>query len=211
MLSRSLQATWIRNTVLRVLREHSPVSAKRLSMNVVFRSPSIRALAAAVLRTLTDSDSTVSATSEQDLVRLAERYAADFPPRPSALREREDGKDVVLITGTTGGFGCDVLEHLLSDEKVARVYAFNRRGTNAPERQRARFRERGHEERLLEDRKFRMVEADLDAAHFGIDDGLMSEVQGFSSGAVQVVCSLLIHFSSSCTDRRFCDAHHAQW
>ena len=57
------------------------------------------------------------------------------------------------------------------------VYAFNRKGTRASERQRARFRARGHDERLLDSSKFRMVEADLQLADFGIEPELRKEVQ----------------------------------
>ena len=147
-------------------------------MNIMFQAPTIAALTDAILRSL--SDATVpesTASTPEDLVRLAERYSANIPARPSNLRVREGTKDVVLVTGTTGGFGCDILEHLLRDEEISLVYAFNRKGTKASERQRARFRERGHDERLLDSSKFRMVEADLQLADFGIEPELRKEIQ----------------------------------
>ena len=48
----SLQATWIRNTILRAMREYSPAAAKRLHMSVVFQAPSISALTDAILRAM---------------------------------------------------------------------------------------------------------------------------------------------------------------
>ena len=176
--TRSLQATYIRNIVLRALREHSLAAAKRLPMNIVFEAPTIAALTDALLCTLLDATVPESAASSpDDLVRLAERYTANLPARPSNLRIRPSTADVVLVTGTTGGFACDILEHLLTDDEIGMVYAFNRKGTKASERQRARFRERGHDERLLDSSKFRMVEADLQLADFGIEPELRKEIQ----------------------------------
>ena len=147
-------------------------------MNIMFQAPTIAALTDAILRSL--SDATVpesTASTPEDLVRLAERYSANVPARPSNLRVREGTTDVVLVTGTTGGFGCDILEHLLRDEEISLVYAFNRKGTNARERQRARFRERGHDEQLLDSPKFRMVEAELQLADFGVEPTLLEEIR----------------------------------
>ena len=147
-------------------------------MNVMFQAPTIVALTDALLRTLSDAPvSESTASTPEELIRLAERYSANLPARPLGLRVRESTADIVLVTGTTGGFGCDILEHLLRDEEIGTVYAFNRKGTNAPERQRARFRERGHDERMLDSPKFRMVEADLQLADFGIDSRLLEEIR----------------------------------
>ncbi|TBU38867.1 acetyl-CoA synthetase-like protein [Dichomitus squalens] len=174
----SLQATYIRNIALRALREHSPAAAKRLPMNVMFQAPTIVALTDALLRTLSDSPEAGSmASTPEDLIRRAERYGADLPARPSGLRPRASTKDVVLVTGTTGGFGCDILEHLLRDSEIGTVYAFNRKATNALERQRERFLQRGHDVTLLESPKFRMVEADLQLADFGVEPGLLGEIR----------------------------------
>ena len=82
----------------------------------------------------------------------------------------------MLITGTTGGFGCDTLEHLLRDENVQTVYAFNRKGARAMERQRAQFRNRGLDETLLDSPKFRMIEAVLHEPTFGLEVDLLDEV-----------------------------------
>lgn len=175
-IKNSLQATWIRNTILRALREHSPALATRLHMNVVYQAPTITSLTEDVLHTVHDNSTLSTASSAEDLMRIAEQYSSDLPARPTQLLPRESDNDVVLITGTTGGFGCDVLEHLLRDERVEKVYAFNRPGSKAMERQLARFRERALDESLLFTPKFRMVEAALDIPGFGIEPKLLSEV-----------------------------------
>ncbi|KAI0750820.1 hypothetical protein C8Q80DRAFT_1268136 [Daedaleopsis nitida] len=123
------------------------------------------------------SASSHSAGTAEDLVQIAERYCANLPARPSPLRPRETTQHVVLITGTTRGFGCDVLEHLLRDKLVAKVYAFNRPGTHAEIRQRVHFGKRGLDEALLSSPKFRMVEAVLDVPGFGITPDLLEEIR----------------------------------
>ncbi|KAM5543844.1 hypothetical protein V8D89_002461, partial [Ganoderma adspersum] len=173
----SLQATWIRNTILRVVREHFPDATKRLPTNLVFQAPSVAALADAVLRAVHDTeDRNAKIVTEEDLVQLAEKYSSNLPSRPSNLRPRNGGKDIVAITGTTGGFGCDLLHHLLLDDEIGMVYAFNRKGSNAMDRQRARFRERGLDESLLESPKFKMVEAELDVPGLSVEPALLDEV-----------------------------------
>ncbi|KAI1798469.1 acetyl-CoA synthetase-like protein [Ganoderma leucocontextum] len=174
----SLQATWIRNAILHAVRQEFPAAAQRIHANVVFQAPTINALTGAVLGVVHNSSSASSGgNTPEDLIRIAEQYATNLPARPATLRTRENGKDVILITGTTGGFGCDVLEHLLRDDSVAKVYAFNRRGTQALDRQHARFRERGLDESLLSSSKFVMVEAVLDAPDFGLQPALLNEIR----------------------------------
>ena len=173
----SLQSTYIRNTLLGAIRETNKEAATRLPMNLVFGAPTIASLTALVHGVVNSSEEASSRTP-QDLWKYVERYSADLPTRPANLIERAAGqKDVVIITGTTGGFGCDALEHLLRDESVERVYAFNRKGADALERQRKQFVARGLDGSLLESPKFRMVEAVLHEPGFGIDAELLAEIR----------------------------------
>ncbi|KAI0332192.1 acetyl-CoA synthetase-like protein [Cubamyces sp. BRFM 1775] len=175
----SLQATWIRNTILRALREVDPSASKRLNANFVFNAPTISSLSNVVQTALNNLNGVDDASrAPQDLWKYVEKYSAGFPARPADLLDRPSAaKDVVLITGTTGGFGCDALEHLLRDETIERVYAFNRKSTNAAERQRVQFRERGLDEMLLDSPKFIMVEAILHEPDFGIEPQLLDKIR----------------------------------
>ncbi|KAI0677488.1 acetyl-CoA synthetase-like protein [Trametes maxima] len=174
----SLQAAWIRTTIVRAIRPTLPDVAKQLPTNIIFQFPTISSLTDAILRAVHQSaDAATSATTPEDLARLVEEYASNLSPRPAQLRQRDAGKDVVVITGTTGGFGCDVLEHLLRDDAVGRVYAFNRPGSQASERQRKQFEARGLDRTLLDSPKFRMVEAALDVPGFELNTELLDEIR----------------------------------
>ncbi|RPD79527.1 acetyl-CoA synthetase-like protein [Lentinus tigrinus ALCF2SS1-7] len=177
----SLQATWIRNTILRAIRGQSVEAAARIPMNIVFQAPTIMALTNAIMHAL-DSDrihvSTIlNPITSDELVEFAEQLSANLPDCPSQLSPLASIKDVVLITGTTGGFGCDVLEHLLREDEVELVYAFNRPGVDVTERQRGRFVERGLDVGLLSSPKFQLVEAELDVPGFGISTTLLDEIR----------------------------------
>ena len=178
----SLQATWIRNTVLGAVRSVKPEAAKNIPANIVFAFPTISGLAHVVSNIITgagDADSVLAnSRSPEDLWKYVEKYSANFPTRPPQLQERsKNANDVVLITGTTGGFGCDALEHLLRDAGVGRVYAFNRKGSDALKRQRAQFARRGLDGELLDSGKFVMVEAVLHEIGFGIEEELLEEIR----------------------------------
>ena len=174
---RSLQATWIRNTILRAIREVDAKAVNRVPVDFVYRTPTIAGLADAIVYVVHHPDGSFGSVSTEDLLKTAEAYSSDLNARPIQLRQREPGgKEVVLITGTTNGFGCDVLEHLLVDDKISTVYAFNRKNSQAIDRQRASFRARGLNEDLLSSSKFVMVEAELDQPGFGIHPELLQEV-----------------------------------
>ena len=98
-------------------------------------------------------------------------------PSLSRLGGQHDESLLVDILEYSIHFSCDILEHLLRDGEIETVFAFNRRGTSAMERQRSRFRERGHDVGLLDLPKFRMVEVDLKIADLGIERELLEEIR----------------------------------
>lgn len=111
----------------------------------------------------------------EELRCLVKAYSHQFPNRPASLRPSPD-EDVVLVSGTTSGFGCDILSHLLRDSTVKKIYAFNRRGLDVAARQRKSFQQRGLDETELLSPKFQPIEGDLSIPGFGIDAQLFSEV-----------------------------------
>ncbi|KAL5513471.1 hypothetical protein ACEPAH_3870 [Sanghuangporus vaninii] len=101
----SLQATWIRNTVLNALQRSTNLKPGTMSFNFVYQNPSITSLAYCV--------------SPRVMESMVDKYGTLFrqhlpsAPSPSA--------DVVLLTGTTGGLGCLLLTTLLKDPNVQKV------------------------------------------------------------------------------------------
>lgn len=193
----SLQATWIRNTIVRALRDPYPEVVKRLSVNFVYQSPSVVALAQYIsdlLDAVRGRESRVQPVDKVELLQnLVKKYSANFPARPSNLSEPVSKGDVVFVTGTTGGLGSDILSRLLHDESVARVYAFNRPSEDVVMRQRTSFHERGLNEEDLKSEKFIPVEGDLTQPNFGLASERYAEV------CVVIFCGrLLLTLSQIC-------------
>ena len=135
--------------ILRALWDTHKDAPKRLPHNLVFAAPTMTTLAAAVYDAVS-ADGPSQSHTPADLWKYVEKYSANLPARPKDLVPRPAGKEVVVITGTTGGFGCDTSEHLLRDVTVGKVYAFNGAGSHAPQRQRAQFNARGSDETLFD-------------------------------------------------------------
>ncbi|KAI0353748.1 acetyl-CoA synthetase-like protein [Trametes cingulata] len=196
----SLQATWIRNTILRAVRTKTSVSTHTVPPNFVYANPTIAQLSA-FLRELPLGRSTD--TEAERAARLAEmeglvqRYSANCPePRWASsvhpLKDFEDSpptamsavrftaKEIVLITGTTGWFGSHILAQLLQIPEVVRVYALNRGspGANAvlETRQREAFKKWGLSEDLMSE-KVSFLPADLTATGFALDETTFAELR----------------------------------
>ena len=85
---------------------------------------------------------------------------------------------VVLLTGSTGNLGSEILEKLLRSTRVTKVYTLNRHSTSQAisERHLARFRDKGLDSALLASDKLVYVEGDLSKERLGISEELFSEV-----------------------------------
>ncbi|KAG0151604.1 hypothetical protein CROQUDRAFT_86633 [Cronartium quercuum f. sp. fusiforme G11] len=74
----------------------------------------------------------------------------------------DPNKRVVLITGTTGGLGAHILEHMLKTRAAVRIFGLNRSvigGPSATDRQKTAFQSRGLDANLLEDPIFTLIAA----------------------------------------------------
>lgn len=177
----SLQATWIRNTILRAIRDSTKTNTRNVSSGFIYEYPTISKLASFVLTLAsgTVNGTTVDpATIVQGMRAMVAKYSKDFPVHKGGVKST--GK-VVLLTGTTGGLGCYGLQALVADPTVSRVYAFNRparSGESLRERQRATLVDRGLDPSFLESKKLVLLEGDLSAPAFGLSRDVYQEVSG---------------------------------
>ncbi|KAG6834705.1 hypothetical protein H0H93_007893, partial [Arthromyces matolae] len=101
---------------------------------------------------------------------LIERYSLDLKPLPEQSTPLQ-GPLVVLLTGSTGNLGSEILADLLENDRVERVYTFNRpskSGDTIEERQLRPFRERGLNTEVLCSSKLSHVIGDATQADLGI-------------------------------------------
>lgn len=177
----SLQATWIYHQIQGALRQtqEDAVSAK-LPSTCVYRAPTIHQLTETISGLFAGSGghhATEEELQTRRLQALLDRYTTNFPARPAALRKRAEGQDVVFVTGTTGGLGSHLLQHLLEDATVGRVYAFNRPSATL-ERQQQTFRTHGLDVSWLSSPKLVLLRGNLGQPFLGLEPTVYGEVSG---------------------------------
>lgn len=106
---------------------------------------------------------------------LINKYAQDLPQRAMSTKKRcSDGLNVVL-TGSTGSLGTYILQALLMDPTVAKIYCLNR-AKNARERHEKDFAERG-EEHIFNDPKAEYLTANFDDPQFRLSNEKYAEIR----------------------------------
>ncbi|TFK48709.1 putative aminoadipate reductase [Heliocybe sulcata] len=189
----SLSATFLRNRIIGALRSSedpaAKVAAATVSQNFVFANNTIRSLAMAIRNLISPlANGHVPEYSHAAVMeQLILKYSADMPTLSATSAAALPPKSTVLITGTTGGLGSYMLWMLLEDEKVERVYAFNRKSSRASlaERQKVAFEDRGLPAHLLESPKLALVEGEESSHNLGLDSALYDELR--------TTCTQIIH------------------
>ncbi|KZO93857.1 acetyl-CoA synthetase-like protein [Calocera viscosa TUFC12733] len=184
----SLQATYIRAAITSALRQaprpegKSDIAATSVPQNLVFNYSTVKRLVAYMARTvaavagqpLHEEDDTVAII--EDMQAMVEKYTQDFPVHKPG--QRATAGEVVLLTGSTGTLGTYLLEQLLLDDRVERVYAVNRISDkyNLLARQQEAFVDRGVNAKLLDSPKLRLLETDLTSENLGFSNELFEEI-----------------------------------
>ncbi|KAG5723416.1 L-aminoadipate-semialdehyde dehydrogenase large subunit [Termitomyces sp. T112] len=181
----SLSSTILRVRIVHAMRSSDdPLlreASRNLDQNLIYHTRNIRQLSAHIL----SSPASIPATHmlhKCDLIEsLIAKYSTNLGPivvenafpqsRPSTLD--------VLLTGSTGNLGSQILAELLNENSVDKVYAFNRSSPNDEtmfDRHRKRFRDIGLDTGLLESDKLIFVEGDSALPGLGLDKGLYKQV-----------------------------------
>ena len=186
----SLQATWIRNSLLHALRATSKANTRNIPFNFVYDHPTISRLATYVASVARSEKEVakVGASAIQAMHQMLDKYSQDFPVHnPGPQRSRPIG-DTVFVTGTTGGLGCALLSRLWETPEVVKIYAFNRKGKRPlRERQRDLLLDRGYPaDSILDSFKVVLLEGDLAQPNIGLSQELYTEVGASLSLGVAV-------------------------
>lgn len=184
VLPYSLEATWIRNSILHALRDTTDVNTRAVPGNFVYQHPTVTSLAGFVAG-LVGSDGATHSDLERAIAsmhELVDKYTRNLPKHAST--KSAPTSDVVLVTGTTGSLGCSLLALLVQMPEVSRVYAVNRKSqTPLVQRQRVSLRERGYDaEAITASPKLVLLEAAVEEEKLGLPDGLYQEVSSHEGG-----------------------------
>ncbi|KAJ7452161.1 hypothetical protein B0H11DRAFT_1742224 [Mycena galericulata] len=165
----SLQATWIRNSILHAFRSSQRVDMKAVPNNFVYRYPTLRLLAdlfsgLALGAGSKPEESMWRADAMRAMVR---QYTGGFPEHCASADEPR--AEAVLVTGTTGALGTHILAYLLGLPEISTVYALNRPGSEPTDvRQRTSFLANGKDVQLLDLPKLKLLDGDLTLSDFGL-------------------------------------------
>jgi len=184
----SLQATYIRAAITNALRlapkpeGKSDIAATSVPQNLVFTYSTVKRLVAYISKAIGavarhhvyEDDERAVATDNMNA--MIKKYSHDFPVHLPG--KRSTSGEVVLLTGSTGTLGTYLLELLLLDERVERVYAVNRSSVkhDLVTRQREAFVDRGVDVQLLDSPKLRLIETDVTKENLGFSAELFAEV-----------------------------------
>ncbi|KAG7097694.1 hypothetical protein E1B28_005019 [Marasmius oreades] len=173
----SLQATWIRNTILHALRTSSSINTREIGHGFVYQHPSIKSLANFLVDVARGSYERNSEDNTAAMLKLVERTSGGLP-RETFAKPSSGESEVVLATGTTGTFGCYILASLLCSSRVSKVYAIVRKTSNdIKSRQKEAFVARRLDVSLLDSPKLVLLEGDTTADNFGLNSEVYKELQ----------------------------------
>ncbi|TFK35193.1 hypothetical protein BDQ12DRAFT_560152, partial [Crucibulum laeve] len=175
----SLDATRLENII-----RSSMKNFVELPENFIYDYPT-PILLASLLKSLHDGNTCpiigyTDDTSAMDAMfdRLMDKNAVIAKPLTPALISTPAVGKVVLITGTTGHLGSNLLVQLLDDSSVSRVYAINRlspTGVSLLERQTAALIYEGLNPNVLKSPKLILFEGDLSVPGLGLDPDFLEE------------------------------------
>ncbi|KAH0385728.1 acetyl-CoA synthetase-like protein, partial [Aureobasidium melanogenum] len=168
----SLQVLALANTIGHALPKKEGSRDAAFKPRMVYSNPTIDALTKAVGNILRgqDANSTSTKSREQNMDEVIKKYTQNLPspveynPRPQ--------NHVVVLTGSTGSLGNYLLEGLISNPAVEKVYCLNR--SDAQSRQRRSFEERGANPDFS---KVIFLQASFGKENFGLSEKVYSELK----------------------------------
>lgn len=164
----------------------SSMDVPTLLRDIVFKHPTISQLSLAIhalITSPTNDQKPNDMRHAQNMLELVEKYSTGFPAhRPRLPVPRCNSPSVVLLTGTTGALGVNLLVQLVKDASVTRIYALNRhsrlseKNTSLLARQEAALEDQGFDRTVAMSSKVVLLECDLFAERCGIPSGKYDEV-----------------------------------
>jgi hypothetical protein len=174
---------------LHALRETNAAgAAKALPENLIYQCFTISSLASFVSNVVLGAlnlEASAATNKVQEIMGMLDKYSSFSVKHrdvtPLMLNGIIQG-DVVLLTGSTGGFGCNILAQLVASEAVAKIYAVNRpssQGAHLLSRQADALKKHGFNADALLHSKVVLVESDLTLPTLGMRPLLLEEVSPF--------------------------------
>jgi len=122
----------------------------------------------------------VDANKGSSLQSLIDRYSQNWPVHQPVDDYVGTPGEVIILTGSTGALGSQILAQLIIEPSIRRIYAFNRPSkTTSLQRHTEAFIDRGNCVSLLQSGKIIFVDGDTSVDGFNIDVELLEEVSKY--------------------------------
>lgn len=154
----------------------SAVSTKdEITTSLIYSNPTIEKLSRAIELIVRPVDGAQETTTAAQIMNeLLIKYTSNLPEKAPSTSNIVSASPSVILTGSTGSLGSYLLDALLSNNKVRRVFCLNR-SADARERQIRDNKARGLKEDLLSGR-VEFLQADLAKDRFGLPDVTYDEL-----------------------------------
>ncbi|KAJ6480154.1 putative aminoadipate reductase [Mycena sanguinolenta] len=179
----SLSATFLRLRIMAAMRASKDPALRKaapdISQSLVYSNPTISQLSAYLAGLISGTlGETIGPT--QLIKSLVNKYTSGLSataPVPCVADLQS-----VLLTGSTGSLGSQILSSLLQDDRVVKVYALNRPSTSGGglscmERHTVTFRDRGLDINLLNSPKLHFVQGQTEKPNLGLSEISYDEIR----------------------------------
>ncbi|KZP16234.1 acetyl-CoA synthetase-like protein [Athelia psychrophila] len=177
----SLSATFLRNRVIGALRASADPdafkAARKITQNIVFSHPTLKQLSAHLVQLVSGTGAGPTSGSAA-IEQMITKYSAGLATISKSTGS--SASTVVLLTGSTGGLGTFLLEALLKNAQVGKVYAYNRLSqgdVTVQNRQKEAFADKAFDAALLESEKLVYVEGDAAFPNLGLSSELYEQIR----------------------------------
>ncbi|KIK57240.1 hypothetical protein GYMLUDRAFT_229544 [Collybiopsis luxurians FD-317 M1] len=183
----SLSATILRLRIVGALRKSQNPSvtavAKDISQALVYSHPTIELLTRSIAGLISNPNAeSLQKSHEQAMEDMIEKYSKglNIPISQTTAVDEPRTQEYVLLTGSTGNLGAQMLESLLAKEEVKKVYTLNRPSSKASmtDRHRVRFEDKGLNVSLLSSPKLVYLEGETSHEDLGLSQEQLSELRG---------------------------------
>ncbi|KAF5318761.1 hypothetical protein D9619_011064 [Psilocybe cf. subviscida] len=175
----SLSATVLRRRISSALKsDSSTVSvAEHINQNTVYAHPTVHGLSTFIASSVKSPDGNATVNDPTiPIENTIKKYSHGLDDEIRGTKPLP-GAHTILLTGSTGNLGSHILESLLCNPNVERIYALNRPSSqSAVARHEARFVDKGFDVELLRQEKLRFLEGDASNLSLGLPDDVYEEV-----------------------------------
>ena len=115
----------VRQVKAQVEHEDSEVPSEKIDNALIYSNPTVRSLARALRNIRLGNDTAFDEWMQEQvkgMKQMIEEYSKDLPPENTTCK----GELSVILTGSTGSLGSYLLDALLADQRVVRIFCLNR-------------------------------------------------------------------------------------